>query len=277
VAKNKAIDAALVDALTGIVSQAAAAVLVAKAGALDMRLKADQSPVTAADESSEAIILSAVGRLLPGVPIISEEAGNRVGPDTRSGDYVLVDPLDGTRELLAGRDEFTINLALVSGGAPVLGIVAAPALGLIWRTTANGGTAERLRFAPGAESFASAERAALRTRPRPTSGLVAAVSRSHADPATEAFLARFGEINRMSIGSAIKFCRVAEGTADIYPRLSPTYQWDAAAGHAVLAAAGGVVTTPQGTGLAYALEPGQMIIPGFVAWGDPSAVIAADH
>jgi 3'(2'), 5'-bisphosphate nucleotidase len=264
-------DAALIDALTTVVSRAAAAVLAARAGALDPRTKADNSPVTAADESSEALILGEVSRLLPGIPVISEEASARASPGSIDGDYVLVDPVDGTRELLAGRDEFTVNLALVSAGIPVLGIIAAPALGLIWRSAA-GGSAERIRLPPGAEATAAAERVPIRSRPRPTSEIIAAVSRSHFDPATEAFLARFANVTRAPSGSAIKLCRVAEGAADIYPRLAPTHQWDVAAGHAILAAAGGIVTTPKGTALSYQPGADRMIVPGFIAWGDRSAV-----
>src|SRR5262249_38817989 len=135
--------------------------------------------------------------------------------------------VDGTRELVAGRDEFAINLGLVRDGAPVLGIVAAPALGVVWRT-APGGGAERFRLAPGATADAATEIAKLRTRPMPKSGIVAAVSRSHFDPATDAFLttlgAQVGTITRLASGSAIKLGRIAEGSADVYPRLATTHQ-----------------------------------------------------
>ena len=126
----------LLDALTGVVSHAAAAVLEARARGLGAHEKSDLSPVTAADEASEAIILEGVRRLLPGVPIVSEEAVEHARPAAIDGDFVLIDPVDGTRELVAGRDEFTINVAVVSSGRPVLGIIAAPARGLIWRTAA---------------------------------------------------------------------------------------------------------------------------------------------
>lgn len=267
-------DAALIDHLTTIVSRAAAAILAVRESALNPRTKADQSPVTAADDASEAIILEGVARLLPGVPIISEEASTRVAVGTIGNDFILVDPVDGTRELLAGRDEFTINLGLVRAGLPAIGIVAAPALGLVWRT-APGGGAQRFRLAPGAAAGAAAEVAAIRTRPMPKTGIVAAVSRSHFDPATDAFLARLGPVTRLASGSAIKLCRVAEGTADIYPRLAPTHQWDVAAGHAILAAAGGTVTTPDRLPLSYRPDADGLRVPGFIAWGDPSAVATA--
>ncbi len=271
-------DAGLIDRLTTIVSQAAAAILAVRADALNPRTKADQSPVTAADDASEAIIVDGVARLMPGVPIISEEASARAAVGVIGNDFILVDPVDGTRELVAGRDEFTINLGLVQAGRPTIGIVAAPALGLVWRTAPTGG-AQRLRLTPGAAADAAADITAIRTRPMPTAGIVAAVSRSHFDPATDAFLARlgtrFGNVTRLASGSAIKLCRVAEGTADIYPRLAPSHQWDVAAGHAILAAAGGTVTTPDRSPLSYHPDTPGLRVPGFIAWGDPSAAMAA--
>jgi len=267
-------DARLVDDLTTIVSRAAAAILDIRSRALNPRTKADQSPVTAADDASEAIILEGVARLLPGVPIISEEAISAGAVAATANELVLVDPVDGTRELVAGRDEFTINLGLVKDGAPTLGIVAAPALGVVWRT-APGGGAERFYLAPGAAASAATEIAKIHTRAMPTSGVVAAVSRSHLDPATDAFLtrlgAKLGDVARLASGSAIKLGRIAEGSADVYPRLAPTHQWDVAAGHAIVAAAGGIVTTPDRLPLSYGSADG-LRVPGFIAWGDPSAV-----
>jgi 3'(2'), 5'-bisphosphate nucleotidase len=259
-------DPALIDALTGIVSRAAAAILEARAGGLKTRAKADASPVTLADEASEAVILEGLARTLPGVPVVSEEAG--APPELTGGVFALVDPLDGTRELVAGRDEFCVNLALVSGGRARLGIIASPVLGLVWRTTAGGG-AERLRLVPGASVGAAAERTAIRTRPWPGSGAIAAVSRSHLTPPTQAFLARLPPVERQASGSAIKLCRVAEGAADVYPRLATVSEWDVAAGDAIVTAAGGRVTTPEGAPLSYGRKG--FLVPGFVAWSDPSA------
>lgn len=261
--------AALLDRLTTIVSEASAAILTARARGLDRREKPDHSPVTAADVASEAIILAGIARLLPGIPIVSEEASDRAAPVELPERFVLVDPLDGTRELLAGRDEFSVNVALVAQGQPVLGVVAAPALGLIWRGDARG--AERLQLEPGAEASAARERAAIRTRQFAEIDPVAAVSRSHLDPRTRAFLDRLPRARRLPLGSAIKLCRVAEGSVDVYPRLAPVYEWDLAAGHAVLAAAGGEVTAPDGTSLHYGRIAQKLIVPGFIAWGDPSA------
>ncbi len=257
----------LLDGLTEIASRAGAAILAIDADKLAAREKADHSPMTAADQASEAVILAGLSDLLPGVPVVSEEAG---GPAALGDSFVLVDPLDGTREFLAGRSEFTVNVALMQEGCPVLGVVAAPALGLIWRGALGRG-AERLRLTMGQGAASATERLAVRTRRFPEHP-VAALSRSHPDPTSESFLARWQQVRRISCGSALKFCRLAEGIADIYPRLAPTMEWDVAAGHALLAAAGGIVTDPAGTPVAYG-RPG-FGISSFVGWGDPAAGIA---
>ena len=254
----------LLDELTAIVCAASTTILKVRAGALGTRTKADQSPVTAADEAAEATILDGLARILPGVPVVSEESVDRA-PTALGRDFVLVDPLDGTRELVAGRDEFTVNVALVTAGRPHLGIVAAPALGLLWR--GYPGRAERLRLAPLGDPLP------IHTRARPSAGLVATVSRSHLDPETKAFLARLPVTNTVSCGSAIKFCQVAEGDADVYPRFGTTCEWDIAAGQAVLAAAGGAVVALDGGDLPYGRAAEQFRIPGFVAWGDPAAAL----
>jgi 3'(2'), 5'-bisphosphate nucleotidase len=139
------VDGGLLDELTTIVSAAAAAILAVRAGSLDPRSKADLSPVTAADHAAEAVILRGLARILPDVPVVSEEAAGNALPANLPDSFILVDPLDGTRELLAGRDEFTVNVALLTGGRPRLGIVAAPAQALIWRGI-DGRGAERLRL-----------------------------------------------------------------------------------------------------------------------------------
>ena len=264
----------LLDLLTDAASQAAAAIMATRSPTIAVRTKDDASPVTIADEAAQAIILDALRRHLPSLPVVSEEAehgGMLPGPR-----FALVDPLDGTKEFIAGHDDFTVNLALIHHGVPRMGVIGAPAMGLIWRGVV-GGHAERLRLAPGASPDAAAERVAIRTRPAPVDGLVATVSRSHLDPATLAFLARRPVKQRISAGSALKFCRVAEGNADVYPRFSPTCEWDIAAGHAVIMAAGGTVTAPDGTALSYGHGERNFRVPGFVAWGDRSAAKAPDE
>ncbi|HEY7243022.1 MAG TPA: inositol monophosphatase family protein [Xanthobacteraceae bacterium] len=261
----------LLDELCSVVSAAAAAILAARKQPLKTHTKPDQSPVTAADHASEGVILEALSRLLPGVPVVSEEAAAKAPLSKELPDsFVLVDPLDGTRELLAGRDEFTINLAVVNSGAPSLGIVAAPARGVLWRGVVGRG-AERLALAAGAPASAASSRARIHTRAARRSGLVAAVSRSHLDSRTAALLGRLPVVRKLPCGSALKFGQLAEGKADVYPRLSTTCEWDVAAGHAVLAAAGGVVTTPEGGALSYGQWDKDFRVAGFIAWGDPAA------
>ena len=211
----------LLDTLTGVVSHAAAAVLEARARGLEAHEKSDLSPVTAADEAAEAINIEGVRRLLPGVPIVSEEAVEHARPAAIDDDFVLIDPVDGTRELVAGRDEFTINVAVVSNGRPVLGIIAAPACGLIWRTACGGG-AERMRLTPGAAADAARERGAIRPRPYDGGALIAAVSRSHLDAQTQALpgAATRGRTHRQRIGDEVVLgCR--RDRPHLYPRLTP--------------------------------------------------------
>jgi 3'(2'), 5'-bisphosphate nucleotidase len=264
--------AALLDDLTAIVSRAAGAIRAVAPAAAARRMKADRSPVTEADEAAEAVILEALARLMPGVPVVSEEAAGHGSHPRLGARFILVDPLDGTREFLDGRDEFTVNLAVVADGVPAIGLIAAPALGRIWRGIVGRG-AERLDLAPGAAPKEARDVTPLRPRRRPARGLVAAVSRSHLDARTAAFVAGLPEAGQMVCGSSLKFCRLAEGSADVYPRLAPTREWDIAAGHAVLAASGGTVTTPDGAPLAYGRTAEDFRVPGFLAWADPAAAM----
>lgn len=255
----------LVPALASLMSEAGARILDLAAKGLRGRSKPDASVVTDADEAAEAILHAGIERILPGIPIVAEEAiahgQTMAAPDM----FFLVDPLDGTREILAGGSDFTVNVALVSARAPVLGLVYAPAEALLY--AGGDGRALRARLVPGSR-FAEADAAAIRARPRPER-LVAAVSRSHLDPASEAFLAKLPVSQRIQVGSAIKFCRLAEGIADVYPRLSPVQEWDAAAGHALLLAAGGFMAAPDGGPLVYGRPEKGWRIDGFVAWGAP--------
>ena len=260
-----ALAAKLLIELTAIVARASALIRAVSPATVSHRLKPDQSPVTAADEASEATILDGLARLLPNVPVISEEMASGAAPPALDRSFIVVDPLDGTREFLAGRDEFTVNLAIITRGVPIAGIIAAPNRCLVWRGII-GGQAERLRLLPdGAD-----QPQPISTRRWPSQGAVAVMSRSHLDPNTEAFLARLAPITRNPSGSAIKFCQIAEGAADVYPRLATTCEWDVAAGHALIVAAGGIVTTPQGTPLPYGRVAENFRVPAFIAWGDPA-------
>jgi 3'(2'), 5'-bisphosphate nucleotidase len=259
--------AALIGPLTELVARAGAAILAVNRRTMASGGKADGSPVTEADLAADRVIAEGLARLLPEVETLSEERSHLARLPTTSS-FFLIDPLDGTKEFLAGRGEFTVNLALVSDGVPLLGIVGAPALGLLWRGLVGRG-AERLVIAGGAPSAP----VPIRTRMlRPGARWIAAVSRSHGDSRTEAFIDSRPNAVRQVAGSAIKFCRVAEGGADIYPRLSPTCEWDVAAGHALVTAAGGKVTDSTGAALHFGAGRADFIVPEFIAFGDPAAV-----
>lgn len=259
---------ALIEPLTELVIRAGRAILAVNRGAMRVEGKSDGSPVTEADLAADRIISEGLARLAPDVPSLSEERTAQARPPYEDS-FFLIDPLDGTKEFVAGRDEFTVNLALVSAGTPLLGIVGAPALGVIWRGIVGRG-AERLMLRDGAVAAI----APIRTRrpcPPPGQPWTVAVSRSHGDARTEAFIAARGRAVRAALGSAVKFGRVAEGEVDIYPRLSPTSEWDVAAGHAVVTAAGGKVTDSAGTALHFGRSGKDFIVPEFIAWGDPAA------
>jgi 3'(2'), 5'-bisphosphate nucleotidase len=258
----------LMDALTKITISAAEAIRLQGQGGVNT--KADGSPVTAADEAAEAAIRDGLERLSPALPIISEEEAENKRPTITNGGYFLVDPLDGTKEFISGRDEYTVNIALVADGTPILGVIAAPAQGLIWRGIVGRG-AERLRFS---EQQAETPQA-IKTRPRPEGELIVVVSRSHLEARTQAYLDGFAQTRRVGCGSSVKFCRLAEGAADLYPRLAPTHDWDIAAGHAILVAAGGSVMDPDGGALHYGSPT--LIIPAFVAWGGATPPAGANR
>jgi 3'(2'), 5'-bisphosphate nucleotidase len=256
------LDRALVEALAGAVAGAANAILKIARSALDVRAKADASPVTAADVHSQALLLAAVSRLMPGVDVVAEEMARL--PAAPGDPFVLIDPLDGTKEYVSGSGEYTVNLAVIAAGRPVAGFLAVPADGLLYRGIVGRG-AERLRIRPDG---GLTDPEPVRTRVAPRNALVGTISRSHLDPATVALLDRLGVTKRLPCGSALKFCRVAEGAADLYPRLATTCEWDVAAGHALVEAAGGVVTSPRGDPLRYGNGAGRYRVDAFVAWGD---------
>ena len=230
--------ASLIDELANLATRAGAAIMIHRGCVAEA--KSDGSPVTVADHAADAIIAEGLARLLPGIPVLSEERTDAFQPDG-SGTFVLVDPLDGTREYVSGNDDFTVNIAIVVDARPVTGIVYAPATGRLWT---GGSLATASRVAPGdtVRTEASARRICVRER---TQQLTAMASRSHRDAETNACLARLPIAELRSAGSSLKFCLVAAGEADIYPRFGPTMEWDTAAGHAILAAAGGVVVTPE--------------------------------
>jgi 3'(2'), 5'-bisphosphate nucleotidase len=248
--------------LTTISIVAATAILRAQ-GSGGVRIKADGSPVTNADLAADATIREGLARVAPDLPVVSEEQAEHPKTSVNGASYFLVDPLDGTRDFIAGRDEYTVNIGLISGGTPILGIVAAPALGLVWRGIVGRG-AERLRFSLHHASTPEP----IHTHSRPDDEMIVMVSRSHLDAPTQAYIESLPHTRCIASGSSLKFCRVAEGAADHYPRLGPTRDWDVAAGHAVLVAAGGSITKPDGAALIYGTP--ELRIPAFLAWGGPA-------
>ncbi|MGE3149753.1 MAG: 3'(2'),5'-bisphosphate nucleotidase CysQ [Pseudorhodoplanes sp.] len=231
----------------------------------DVRTKQDGSPVTQADLAAETLIRHRLSALFPGLVIVGEESCERI--DSVPDVFFLVDPLDGTREFIAGREDFTINIALVKAGLPFAGCVYAPAL---HRLYLGGARAFRAMVNPGMPLPPDAQLEEIRTRPYPASGLRAVASRSHRDPRTEAFLKTLTLDSCREVGSSLKFCLIAEGEADVYPRLARTREWDIAAGHAVLAAAGGRIAGQDGQPLRYGNVGGDFLSGDFVAWGRPS-------
>ncbi len=234
--------------------------------------KADKSPVSEADERAETVILAGLARCAPGIPVLAEEAAARGIKPALDGCFILVDPLDGTREFVGGSGEFTVNIALIEAGRPVVGAVYAPVLKRLW----IGSTiATVFEVAPGGSLAGAGHGRLIRARTVPHDGYVALASRSHGDPETEAFLARLPIRERRGAGSSLKFCALAEGEADVYPRFGPTMEWDTAAGDAVLRAAGGTVLSVSGGPLQYGKMGSDYRNGGFIAWGDPGAAARA--
>lgn len=250
--------------------------LVRQAGAVIMQLyngddtrwevthKADNSLLTQADLAAHRVLAEGLQQLTPDIPVVSEEDAASQDLRSVSTQFWLIDPLDGTKEFVARNGEFTVNVALIEYGQPVLGVVFAPALNLV--------------YAGGKHSGAFCERDGVRTLIRvaawgETVRVVA--SKSHLNDETKQFIARLGAHELVQAGSSLKFCRVAEGSADIYPRLAPTCEWDTAAAQAVLEAAGGVVTTIDGAALVYG-KP-DVLNPSFVAASIPAARWYSDN
>ena len=229
--------------------------------------KEDGSPVTSADHRAEAIICEYLASLAPMPPVCAEESMAAGAQAQVAERFLLVDPLDGTREFLAGNGEFTINVALVERGAPVSGAVYAPAIGRLW---VGGETAFACEAPVGAALPGEGSRRRIRTRSAPTN-LVAFASRSHLDPKSDSFLKRLPIGETRFAGSSLKFCLIAEGLGDVYPRFAPTMEWDTAAGDAVLRAAGGGVFDPSGLPLSYGKVGAGLRNGPFVAWGDETA------
>ncbi|MEP6906801.1 MAG: 3'(2'),5'-bisphosphate nucleotidase CysQ [Pseudoxanthomonas sp.] len=249
----------LQEAVIVIAREAAAAILQVYEQAFEVQSKADSSPLTAADMAAHHIIVEGLGRLTPDWPVLSEESAD-IPWETRRhwGRYWLVDPLDGTREFVKRNGEFTVNIALIDQHVPIFGVVLAPVDGTLWHGVLG-------QHAYRRDGKADVQ---LRTRAPATSPLRVAASRSHRDARTEALLARIGEAETIGLGSSLKFCRIADGTLDVYPRCGPTSEWDTAAAQCVLEAAGGAVLAPDGRAFRYNRR--ETLLNGdFIALGDP--------
>lgn len=239
--------AALLDACVAAARAAGAEILKLVAAGFEVEHKSDLSPVTVCDRAAEAVILAALAQVAPGVPVIAEEevAAGRI--PAHDDTWFLVDPLDGTKEFVRGGDDYTVNIGLIEHGTPSLGVVYQPAIDRLWAGVVGPDSSN--------ENFAFVEdlsgRMPIRTRALGEQR-AAVASNSHFNQATADYLEQaIGACGHVSVGSSLKFCLVAEGLADIYPRLSPTCEWDTAAGHAVLLAAGGRIDGPDGAPLAY--------------------------
>lgn len=257
-------DDALCEALTQLAVKAGAAAMTVYAQEIVSQSKADASPVTEADRLGEAIILAGLSDFAPDIPVLAEESASEGKIPTDLGDrFFLVDPLDGTKEFVSKTGEFTVNIALIESSRPVLGVVFAPALNKLFVGERRGAWRANVD-ADGSIK----EKQTIRARQSPAAGLVAVASRSHRSPETDAYLNTLDVADFKAAGSSLKFCLLAEGVADVYPRFGRTMEWDTAAGQAVLEAAGGqVLTHPEGAALKYGKRQRGFDNPHFIAWG----------
>jgi 3'(2'), 5'-bisphosphate nucleotidase len=250
----------LLDPVLAIAREAGRAILAVYESAFAVEIKDDRSPLTAADRAAHAVIARGLAALTPAVPVWSEESATAPFAErSRWPAFWLVDPLDGTKEFIKRNGEFTVNIALVAGHAPVLGVVHVPALGRDYWGARGAGAFRR--------DAGSAPRPVAVTRPAPPKVRVVG-SRSHGGESLAGFLAAVGTHELVAMGSSLKFCLVAEGAADVYPRLGPTSEWDTAAAQAVVEAAGGAVVDLAGQPLRYNPGPG-VLNPHFLVYGDP--------
>ncbi len=260
--------AALTDALLPAVLEAGRVEMAYYRSHVDVQHKADASPVTAADQEAEIILIRALLHAAPSIPVVAEESSAAGNTPLTGRSFFLVDPLDGTKEFIKKNGDFTINIGLIVDGKPVYGLVYAPAMDQLYVTIADGHAVE-IRLAPGSptRTVNECKTVRLQTRTPQASGLLALESRSHRSAATQAFLNRLPVSDVRAAGSSLKFCLIARGEADVYPRIGPTCEWDTAAGHAVLNAAGGSVLQVDGSPLVYGKAAEKYLNPHFVAWG----------
>lgn len=229
--------------------------------------KQDGSPVTVADQEAEALIAAALVDIAPDIALVGEEAtAANLIPDISSGRFFLVDPLDGTKEFITGGGDFTVNIALLDRFRPVMGVIYAPVTDTLWygATGEDGGVGQAFVQAAGANGDCAAD-CPMQVRARPVEGMTVVASRRHGDPATlEEFLRPYHVRETINRSSSLKFCAIAQGQADLYPRFGPTSEWDTAAGEAIVHAAGGRVTQMDGTPMVYGKKDRKFLNPGFI-------------
>lgn len=255
------IDKTLREEVIALAQDAAAAILGIYDSEFAVEHKDDDSPLTAADLAAHRCIVEGLARITPDIPVLSEESAHEVATTERRQwrRLWLVDPLDGTREFVKRNGEFTVNIALIEDGVAVFGVVQAPVTGVLWH---GGATLGAFRREHGAETV-------LRARAPASAPYRVAASRSHRDSRTQAFIERMGDVEPIGLGSSLKFCRIADGGMDVYPRFGPTNEWDTAAGQCVLEGAGGAVFDPQGRPFRY--NQREVLLNGdFIALGDAS-------
>ncbi len=258
---ERPVDQALREGVIAVARQAAGRILEIYGEDFAVERKADASPLTEADMASHRCILAGLQALAPEIPVLSEESAHTVATAERLSWRRLwvVDPLDGTREFVKRNGEFAINIALVDDGVPVFGLILAPVTGTVWHGVPGEGAFRR----DGDHD------APIRVRAPAVAPLRVAASRSHLDPRTAALMARIGRTESIGMGSSLKFCQLAEGAMDVYPRFAPTSEWDTASGQAILEAAGGALLDPQGRPFRYNRRD-SLLNGDFIALGDPA-------
>ena len=264
---SKELETTLIERLIPVILEAGRAIMDVFNSDFSVFEKSDASPVTEADQRGEVIITRALHQLTPNIPVVGEEAKDAgEAPDISGGSFWLVDPLDGTKEFIKRGNDFTVNIGLIENGVPTLGLVLAPAQKRLWAGSVQTGA-----FTSDVtdDLLQAGERKALKTRTKPEQ-LTIVASKSHRSDALEQWLTHYPDADHVSIGSSLKFVLIATGEADLYPRLGPTCEWDTAAAHAVLRAAGGEVFAAEGAPLTYGKDLKTFLNPYFIAKADPN-------
>lgn len=263
---NRLSDSAMLDAMAELAFEAGQRALEFYHSGVSVDRKADKSPQTEADRVGEEIITAGLKKIAKDIPILAEEAASEGKIPELGAEFFLVDPLDGTKEFINKTGEFTVNIALIRNGVAAMGVVYAPAINKLY-----GGRRGEGAFLAVIENGKPGMRRPISVRNQPVEGLTAVASRSHGSEETETFLSTLTIVERAPAGSSLKFCLVAEGLADVYPRYGRTMEWDTGAGQAVLEAAGGrVVVAESGEPLTYGKRERGYDNPYFIAWGTPA-------